>query len=307
MPESWIPTATHELLQLRGTHSGWAYRSGASPSAEPTALASFALLASSASSSMAEAASSTRAAGDWLAALQNTDGSVGVAAATPAPGWATPYALLLWQALSGYEQPRSRAAKWLLQHGGKPLPRESDPEHIVGHDTSLIGWPWVADTHSWLEPTAMAILALRKDGVAANPRVREGVRLIIDRAIVSGGWNYGNKAAFGHPLRPQPAPTGLALLALAGEAERPPVVDPAIRYLQSILPETRAAASLGWGLLGLRAWGALPAHASEWLAEAAHTLSNRPDAAPRLATLLLAAGDRALELLVGNGPGGRGG
>ncbi|MBV8555260.1 MAG: hypothetical protein JO116_06830, partial [Planctomycetaceae bacterium] len=98
--------------------------------------------------------------------------------------------------------------------------------------------------------------------------------------------------------RPQPAPTGLALLTLAqmpGEP-RSPLVDRAIRYLTATLPGVRAASSLGWGLLGLRAWGVEPEGAERWLAEAYRHALGRPDAAPRLALLLLAAGGRALSL-----------
>ena len=153
-------------------------------------------------------------------AIQRPDGSVGDLGGTEeAPCWPTPYGVILWGVLGGYEPQRSRRACGLAAPpGGQGDPRERRPRaRIVGHDPTLIGWPWVADTHSWLEPTALAILALRREGRGDHPRVREGVRLIADRAIVDGGWNYGNKAAFGHALRPQPAPTGLALLALAPE------------------------------------------------------------------------------------------
>ena len=44
--------------------------------------------------------------------------------------------------------------------------------------------------------------------------------MIIDRALPHGGWNYGNKVVFGHELRPQPGPTGMALLALATRARQ---------------------------------------------------------------------------------------
>ncbi len=156
----------------------------------------------------------------------------------------------------------------------------------------------MADTHSWLEPTALAILALGRSGLGKHPRVHEGLRLLRDRALPSGGWNFGNKATFGRELRPQPAPTGLALLTLAmtpGEP-RSPLVDRAIRYLNATLPRLRAAMSLGWGLLGLRAWCAVPGDADRWLVKAYHHALGRPDTAPRLAHLLLAAGGHALQL-----------
>ena len=120
--------------------------------------------------------------------------------------------------------------------GGDPDPPPGAPERTVGHDTTLIGWPWVADTHSWLEPTAMTILALCRDGRADHPRVRAGLRLIRDRAIAAGGWNYGNNIAFGRDLRPQPAPTGLALLALARVDQRTGIVERALRLPRAGAP-----------------------------------------------------------------------
>ena len=302
------PTAAarEALIALRGPDGGWGYRRGAASRSEPTALAGLALLAS-ASAEVGERspdAPTLRAAADWLATVQRPDGSIGVSASTPTPGWMTPYALLYWKAL-GVNEGRARSASdWLLRQKGRTLDRADDPKKIAGHDTTLVGWPWVDDTHSWLEPTAMAVLALSRLGLGEHLRVREGLRLIRDRAVGSGGWNYGNTSVFGRPLRPQPAPTGLALLALAGTGPRTDEVSRAIRYLQAVLPGVRASASLGWGLIGLRAWEEVPAGASAWLAEAFAGVVNRPDAAPKLAILLLARGGRTLELFGRDAPNG---
>jgi hypothetical protein len=176
------------------------------------------------------------------------------------------------------------------------FPREKGANAVLGHDTTLVGWPWVDGTHSWVEPTALAILALRREGFGDHPRVREGLRLIEDRAVDTGGWNCGNRATFGRVLRPQPGPTGLALLALAHSATRSEVAERGIAYLREALPTVRAAESLGWGVLGLRAWGRPAVDAGRWLAESFERVVRRPDAAPRLALLLLAAGDHSLEL-----------
>jgi hypothetical protein len=233
---------------------------------------------------------------DWMAMFQRADGALGLSESQPTPGWPTSLGVLLWQAVAGNEAPRRRAVAWLLRQEGKRMSPADDPDHIVGHDTTLVGWPWVGGTHSWLEPTALAVLALRRAGLGEHPRVVEGYRLIRDRAIATGGWNYGNKSAFGHPLRPQPAPTGLALLALAHRDGRTEIVARAIRYLQETLPGVRASASLGWGLLGLRAWASAPDAGGRWLAEAYARATGRPDAATKLALLLLAGGEHAPEL-----------
>ena len=57
---------------------------------------------------------------------------------------------------------------------------------MLGHDPTLTGWPWVGGTHSWVEPTSLAVLALRREGLGKHPRVEEGLKVIRDRAIVSG-------------------------------------------------------------------------------------------------------------------------
>lgn len=291
--------ARGELLRLQGRDGGWGYRKGSAPCAEPTALAGLALLALRPNGGHEAAAA--RSAADWLATVQRRDGSVGVSAAVPEPGWATPYALLLWTATGGHDARCRDAARWLLACKGRVLSREDDPNRVAGHDTTIVGWPWVGDTHSWLEPTAMAVLALGRSGFAGHIRVQEGLRLIRDREVDSGGWNYGNKAVFGRGLRAQPGPTGLALLALTGTGPRTEAVDRAVRYLRGVLPDVRASASLGWGLLGLRAWGETPEASRDWVAEALATASGRPDSAPKLAALLLCDAPGALNLF------GRGG
>ncbi|MDR3638450.1 MAG: hypothetical protein P4L84_31895 [Isosphaeraceae bacterium] len=288
---SWQPRARRALLDQRQATAAWGYRRGASACVEPTVLAALALRAGAERD--ADLADVRRSA-DWLASVQRTDGSLGSSPQTSSPGWGTPYALLLWSAVGEHDAARRRATTWLLAQKGETSPR--DRLGIVGHDTTLTGWPWVDHTHSWIEPTALAVLALRREGFGDHPRVREGLRVIADRAIVTGGWNCGNKEAFGRPLRAQPSVTGIALLALAPSGERADFVEQSLRYLREALPGVRAAESLGWGLLGLRAWGEWPDGAEGWLREAFDQVVNRADAAPRLALLLLAAGEHALEL-----------
>jgi hypothetical protein len=152
----------------------------------------------------------------------------------------------------------------------------------------------------------MAVLALDRTGLSAHPRVEEGRRVIRDRAVASGGWNYGNREVFGRALRAQPGPTGLALLALAGQGPAPEVVSRGLSYLRATLPAVRAPASLAWGVIGMGAWGERPAASDHWLAESYAAVSGRPDAAPRLACLLLAASG-ATRFPIGPPPAGAAG
>ncbi len=289
----WKGKARTRLLRLRDRSGVWGYREGGSSAVEATALASLGLHACWTSSPPEAERDAALQAVAWLESMQQPDGSLGVSPALPRPGWATPYALLLWQALGGHLSPRRRAANWLLtQHGEQLSADQSSKVKVLGHDPKLIGWSWIAGTHSWLEPTALAIVALSREGLTDHPRVAEGVSLLRDRALVHGGWNYGNTIVFGRELRPQPGPTGLALVALSQVpgGDRPRCVDRAVAYLQRALGDVRAPSSLGWGVLGLRAWNACPHEAGSWLAESWSIHESARDATVGLALLLLAAG-----------------
>lgn len=294
MHAAWIEEARRRLVALR-EGGGWAYRRGAAVSVEATALASLGLLATEGLSALSARITALRAA-DRLADLQQTAGFLGPTSALASPGWATSYALLLWQAVGGHDGPRRRAVGWLLNEPVDAPAR--DPGGISGHDTSIPGWPWVEGTHSWVEPTALTLLALVREGVGGHPRIVDGRSVLRDRALSAGGWNYGNTVVFGRELRPQPAPTGLALLALVDSGVSRSVVDPALTYLRRALPEVRAPASLAWGLLGLRAWGVVPDGAERWLAESAGEALRRDDAAIRLGQLLLASGANGVGFLL---------
>jgi len=145
--------------------------------------------------------------------------------------------------------------------------------------------------------TALAVLALRRQGLAHHERTQEGLRFIANRAIATGGWNYGANVVFERNLRPHPAPTGLALLALVGTKEHAPIIDRGIAYLETALPKIRAPQSLCWGLLGLTAWAHRPPDAETWLAEAYQRSLRRGESPAQLGYLLLAAADRSLEIL----------
>jgi hypothetical protein len=295
---SWKMRARRELIDLRGSSRALGYRSKHAPSPEPTAIACLALLATGYGATSTSDLAICHQAAAWMAAMQQPDGSLRAAGGVAVPEWSAPYALLLWSALHGYDERESRALSWLMSRQGTTQRISRSEDNVIGHNPSLVGWPWVEGTHSWLEPTAMAILALNREGLADHPRVAAGQKLIVDRALKAGGWNYGNKAAFGTELRPQPGPTGLALLALAACGDRSAAVSRGIEYLRAKLPELRAPVSLGWCALGLRAHQAVPARAESSLEESHARCTGKLDAAMGLGLLLLASSERALSLLI---------
>ncbi len=125
-----------------------------------------------------------------LAADQLDDGRISVSPEYPDAYWTTSMAILAWQGSRFHHEHQARAIRFLLQTSGRHWKKDS--RSPVGHDTSITGWPWVADTHSMVEPTATSILALRAAGQGAHGRVREAVRMLLDRQLADGGWNYGN-------------------------------------------------------------------------------------------------------------------
>ena len=165
--------------------------------------------------------------------------------------WTTYTVILCWKKNGGLENEISKAVHFILSTSGEHW--EKRENSIIAHNPNLKGWPWSAGTHSWIEPTAMAILALKSCGYARHPRVSEAVRMILDRQLPGGGWNYGNTAVFGKTLRPEPETTGHALAAVAGLVERTEVAL-SIDYLNRRIKNIRTPFALSWTIFGLTSW-----------------------------------------------------
>ena len=192
-----------------------------------------------------------------LRSEQGNDGRVWVSRENPDTFWPTALAVLAWQDSPACTDAQKRAVKFLLETSGVHDRLQST--EVAGHDAALKGWPWVANTHSWIEPTVLSIIALKAAGYGRHDRVKEALRMILDRQLPHGGWNYGNTLVFGRELRPMPESTGAALTALAGHVEKG-VVARSLDYLQGGVNGSRTPVSLGWGLLGLAAWHMWPSN-----------------------------------------------
>jgi hypothetical protein len=270
----------NELLNRLAAQIPCGYHPQGPASSEPTAIAAIALSAAN------------RPAADamqWLAGLQIADGSIGPTSAQSAPGWPTGWAVLA--ALSAgrgasagaFDVPR--ALNWIVRTAGDAL---------AGSDAAkekpiTVGWPWVTGTFSWVEPTAIHVVALKAAGFENHPRTREACTMLVERLLSHGGCNYGNTVVLGQELRPHVAPTGLAMLALAGQADSDGRIASSLEFLAATLSVETTSASLSYGLIGLAAHGRFPANASKWLEAAYRRTIARDGAAYKLALLSLAA------------------
>ena len=295
---SWLERALDHLSQK--PISG--YQATDTPAVEPTALAAMALVAHGRTTAAFRAL-------DWLGDLQSPDGFLGIRSGQSGPHWATGWAVMAWMAGvsrrgrtnvriatekeptdgarndSRWSSAAERACHWLLTWKGEAVPRSA----AFAHDTTLQGWSWVEGTHSWVEPTAINLMALKVSGYAEHPRCREAVRLLVDRMLASGGWNYGNTAVLGTPLRSHVQPTGLALAALAREETAARACERAARALLETLSPKTTPVSLGYALIGITGHAAWPPRADTWLAAAGERLLDCGAPAYGLSLLLLAA------------------
>jgi hypothetical protein len=220
-----------------------------------------------------------RAAADLLARLQRPDGSLGVSGDS---GHARMGDAVRPRALDGAGRvrgPEAPGRRLAARASGRDLTEPPDPRRVIGTTHRCRDGPGSPARIPGSSRRRWPSGRLRRQG-DATPEGRRGPRLIRDREIEAGGWNYGNKEVFGRELRPQPGPTGLALIA--SRARRPlGAVGRATDYLLAALPGTRASASLGWGLLGLRSGAAgrtTPTMAGRSLPEGRGPPRRRPSA-----------------------------
>lgn len=249
------PELTSSLQHLVGRAvpgGGFSDRPGGEYRPDATSWAILALQRSGSGGDLLEPARSR------LARDQGQDGRIVISPDHQEAFWPTPLAILAWQESPQHREVKARAVHFLLRTTGRHW--QKGPNDPLGHNTSLKGWPWIDETHSWIEPTALSVIALGACGYADHARVREAVQLVMDRQLTHGGWNYGNTTVFGQELHPAPESTGAALHALASRVHREQV-QRSLDYLSSQIGQLHTPIALGWGLLGLASWELRPDNA----------------------------------------------
>lgn len=219
------------LLAARNPDGGWPYYAGKTSRLEPTAWALLALHAAGAPVTM-----------DPLLAWPRRDAWFLDRSSDVVNVCFNALAALTLAALAPDAPTGAALAGALVSARGVKLPQS--PTNV--QDNALQGWAWIDGTFSWVEPTAMAVLALKRHRrlSGAQARIEEGQRLLLDRACRVGGWNYGNANVLGRQLEPYTPPTALALMALRDHADTE-TVQRSRAYLVAHRLDERSGLALG--------------------------------------------------------------
>jgi len=211
------------LDALAHAEGGWGYAPNQPAQLEPTCFALLAL-----AQHPAQHAAALERGLAFLHKCRLPNGSFRLPDGRPEAFWPTPLALFTLAALGNASPDLNQSAKFLL--AVKPrIPDNPLAGELHDIDLKLLGWPWAENNFSWVEPTSWACLALRRQGQDRHPRVQEGIRMLLDRAMDNGGINYGNRRILGKMTDPIPGVTALMLLAVQGESH--PRIDSAVQYL----------------------------------------------------------------------------
>ena len=179
-----MPHSLHPLAAMAHPDGGWGYVADQPSHLEPTCLALLALRPEA--DRFSAAVTSGRS---FLRSCRRPDGSYRLARGRDAAVWGTALALFTEAAYRTGDVPgtdEAATAAVLLGISGQVVKADPEVADMCDIDVTLAGWPWGEGTFSWVEPTSWACLALHRLGQGEHPRVREGERLLLDRAVRRG-------------------------------------------------------------------------------------------------------------------------
>lgn len=250
------------LLESQNSDGGWGSQRGKRSNTESTSLAATAL------KSLAEntIADNRKRAIDWLVRQQNKDGSWPLNETVKQGSWTTALAIIALSDSAEHSERAVAAARWLLeQEGSKPgilaqiILWATGKSAINKLNRDLIGWSWVPNSFSWVEPTSYALIAVKKlrprlAGTNVDERIREADAMIYDRMCSGGGWNYGNSKVLDYALWPYPDITAVALIAMQDHG-REKANQESLQTLSKIVQQTDSGLALCWAAICLNVYG----------------------------------------------------
>jgi len=285
------------LRASQNQDGGWGYFPGKRSWLEPTAYAMLALHAASGSDAASERA--------WhlVRSWELADGSVRPGVEIADGTWVTALLVTLACVRQVHDENVARSVAWLLRVAGAEhnlLMRSFSYLNLLKTklDVSHEGWPWRDGNASWIEPTALTLVALKKaachfPSAELDHRVREGEELVLARRCSDGGWNCGNPNVLNFDLPSYPESTGLALVGLQGRGAKE-LAGP-LEIGRRLRAETKSSLAKAWLAIALRLHGENPqTHAEDaWASSDILLAALEALALPEGNYRLLAVGGRA--------------
>ena len=234
-----MKSAQDFLITNQLQDSGWGYTAGTSQAyPEPTC---YSLLALSNNPSF-----STNKPLSWLSRLINQDGQLFLPQ-DDMPNWTTALFIITSIRLDEMPDVRKASIEWLLEWKSQEV--ENDESDVTPVDSSLVGWSWISNTFSWVQPTSLAMIALKMGGLKTHERVTEGEALLLDRVCLDGGWNFGNPVVYDKKIEPSVMETALAIFALQNTPQAAEEIERGLAVIEQRATDMPSTLSLALGIL----------------------------------------------------------
>lgn len=257
-----IDQVLNTLTSLQNPDGGWGASQGRRSNTEATSLA----LAALKTIDPPFAKDRVLRGAIWLTEHQNADGGWRLNDTATAGSWTTALAIIALSTFPEHQKRTLDAAHWLLaQEGSKPGILAQLILWVTGRtkvnqlNNDLVGWSWVPNSFSWVEPTSYALTALKKvrasiPSTNVKERIHQGEAMIYDRMCKGGGWNYGNSKVLDYALWPYPDITAVALIALQDRAAEA-ANQQSLLTLRKIAGQVNSGLASSWAALCLSLYG----------------------------------------------------
>ncbi len=242
-------SAVDYLISAQHASGGWGYKTTHRPVVEPTAVALLALRDEPAAQQAFQAGIS------WLMGCQHQDGGWGINEIDAESGWQTAWALIIMKSTGQDREAISLGENWLASVATYDVTSAAFlSSNFPGNATPrALAWPWLPGQIPWVEPTALALLALQgmSSSALARARLDGGLAYLRTNRTPDGGWWAGNAGPLDTVVIPRAYPTALSLIALA-EAARAEILDADLSALQQDLQRDAGMLAQASGLLAMQ-------------------------------------------------------
>ena len=247
-----MPSSIDYLISTQHETGGWGYSPGHKSVIEPTATVLLSIR------DEPKAINIFQKGMNWLLSSQHQDGGWGINEDDPESGWHTAWALIALKHSNPSNDSIVRAVEWLSYVSTYQFTQDElrDPKILVSDTAVALSWPWLPGQGCWIEPTALAVLAL--EGLAqsqvATTRMRAAFDYFHQNRTPIGGWGLGNAGPYETVVLPDAYRTALVLMALA-RVQPKEIQSNDLSALRQDMQQDPCILSLSSGLVALKTLG----------------------------------------------------